>query len=155
MSELASAVAAERGRRWRIRRMSLIWKWQDSDRELIWSVNDMSESKMKPRLRAEELTGMISLPRDEVVSWENLSRCCFVPMSRNSVLYGSRSILLEFIQESMSEESIREYFKWRSWIWRSERKKAKCCTSVNGFVKLEMGFSIFAMASPRRDSFIH
>ena len=28
---------------------------------LILSVNDMSESKMKPRLRAEELNGMISL----------------------------------------------------------------------------------------------
>ena len=27
---------------------------------------DMSESKMKPRLRAEELTGMISLLRDTV-----------------------------------------------------------------------------------------
>ena len=58
---------------------------------------------MKPRLRAEELTGMISLPRDKVVSWENLSRCCFVPMSRNSV-FGWRSNSLEFIQESMSEK---------------------------------------------------
>ena len=43
----------------------------------------MSESKMKPRLRAEELTGMISLLRDKFVRSENLRRCCFVPMRRN------------------------------------------------------------------------
>ena len=54
----------------------------------------MSELKMKPRLRAEELTGMISLPRDKVVSSENLNRCCFAPMNRNSVLDGLRSNLL-------------------------------------------------------------
>ena len=35
---------------------------------------------MKPRLRAEELTGMISLLRDKLVRSENLRRCCFVPM---------------------------------------------------------------------------
>ena len=35
---------------------------------------------MKPRLRAEELTGMISLLRDKFVRSENLRRCCFVPM---------------------------------------------------------------------------
>ena len=87
----------------------------------------MSESKMKPRLRAEELTGMISLPRDKVVSRENLSRCCFVPMSKNSVLDGLRSNLLEFIQESMSEkvlesisseevefEGVKEMYSWVS-----------------------------------------
>ena len=39
---------------------------------------------MKPRLRAEELTGMISLLRDKLVRSENLRRCCFVPMRRNS-----------------------------------------------------------------------
>ena len=33
-----------------------------------------------------------------------MSRCCFVPMSKNSVLDGLRSNLLEFIQESMSEK---------------------------------------------------
>ena len=33
----------------------------------------MSESKMKPRLRAEELTGMISLLRDKLVRSENLN----------------------------------------------------------------------------------
>ena len=38
----------------------------------------MSESKMKPRLRAEELTGMISL-LNKFVRSENLRRCCFVP----------------------------------------------------------------------------
>ena len=32
---------------------------------------------MKPRLRAEELTGMISLLRDKFVRSENLRRCCF------------------------------------------------------------------------------
>ena len=53
----------------------------------------MSESKMKPRLRAEELTGMISLLRDKFVRSENLRRCCFVPMRRNSVLDGLRSSL--------------------------------------------------------------
>ena len=36
-------------------------------RELIWLEKDMSESKMKPRLRAEELTGMIALLRDKFV----------------------------------------------------------------------------------------
>ena len=50
----------------------------------------MSESKMKPRLRAEELTGMKSLLRDKFVRSENLGRCCFVPMRRNSVFDGSR-----------------------------------------------------------------
>ena len=38
-----------------------IWK----QLEFICSEKDMSESKMKPRLRAEELTGMISLLRDK------------------------------------------------------------------------------------------
>ena len=37
----------------------------------------MSESKMKPRLRAEELTGMISLLRDKFVRSENLRRFWF------------------------------------------------------------------------------
>ena len=62
----------------------------------------MSESKMKPRLRAEELTGMISLLRDKFVRSENLRRCCFVPIRRNSVLDGLRSSLFKFIQERMS-----------------------------------------------------
>ena len=34
---------------------------------------------MKPRLQAEELTGMISLLRDEFVRSENLRRCCCCP----------------------------------------------------------------------------
>ena len=51
---------------------------------------------MKPRLRAEELTGMISLLRDKFVRSENLRRCCFVPMRRNSVLDGLRSNLFKF-----------------------------------------------------------
>ena len=66
------------------------------------SEKDMSESKMKPRLRAEELTGMISLLRDKFIRSENLRRCCFVPMRRNSVLDGLRSNLFKFIQERMS-----------------------------------------------------
>ena len=57
---------------------------------------------MKPRLRAEELTGMISLLRDKLVRSENLRRCCFVPMRRNSVFDGLRSSLFKFIQERMS-----------------------------------------------------
>ena len=61
----------------------------------------MSESKMKPRLRAEERTGMISLLRDKFVRSENLRRC-FVPMKRNSVLDGLRSSFFKFIQERMS-----------------------------------------------------
>ena len=51
--------------------------------------------KMKPRLRAEELTGMISLLRDKFVRSENLRRCCFVPIRRNSVLDGSEK---QFVQ---------------------------------------------------------
>ena len=69
---------------------------------VICSEKDMSESKMKPRLRAEELTGMISLLRGKFVRSENLRRCCFVPIRRNSVLDGLRSNLFKFIQERMS-----------------------------------------------------
>ena len=75
---------------------------QDLDTELICSEKDMSESKMKPRLRAKELTGMISLLRDKFVRSENLRRCCFVPIRRNSVIDGLRSSLFKFIQERMS-----------------------------------------------------
>ena len=57
---------------------------------------------MKPRFRAEELTGMISLLRDKFVRSENLRSCCFVPMRRNSVFDGLRSSLFRFIQERMS-----------------------------------------------------
>ena len=59
---------------------------------------------MKPRLRAEELTGMKSLLRDKFVRSKNLRRCCFVPMRRNSVFDGLRSSLFNFkyIQERMS-----------------------------------------------------
>ena len=56
----------------------------------------------EPRLRAEELTGMISLLRDKFVRSENLRCCCFVPIRRNSVLDGLRSRLFKFIQERMS-----------------------------------------------------
>ena len=57
---------------------------------------------MKPRLRAEELTGIISLLRDKLVRSEYLRRCCFVPMRRNSVFDGLRSSLFKFIHERMS-----------------------------------------------------
>ena len=57
----------------------------------------MSESKMKPKLQAEELTGMISLLRDKFVRSENLIRCCFVPIRRNSVFDGFRSSLFKFV----------------------------------------------------------
>ena len=40
----------------------------------------MPELKIKPRLRADELTGMISLPRDKFVRAENFRCCCFVPI---------------------------------------------------------------------------
>ena len=56
---------------------------------------------MKPRLRAEELTGMISLRRDKFASSENLRRC-FVTMRRNSVFDGLIRSLFKFIQERMS-----------------------------------------------------
>ena len=54
---------------------------------------------MKPRLRAEQ---MISLLRDKLVRSENLRRCCFVPIRRNSVFDGLRSSLFKFIQERTS-----------------------------------------------------
>ena len=57
---------------------------------------------MKPRLQAEELTGMISLLRDKFFRSENLRRCCFVPIRRKSVFDGLRSSLIKFIQEKMS-----------------------------------------------------
>ena len=52
---------------------------------------------MKPRLRAR--AEIISLPRDEVVGWKNVRRCC--AKSRNSALDGLKSILFEFIPKSM------------------------------------------------------
>ena len=50
---------------------------------------------MKPRLRAEELTGMISLLRDKFVRSENLRRCCFVPMRKK---FSFRWIEEQFVQ---------------------------------------------------------
>ena len=82
---------------------------------------DMSESKMKPRLRAEELTGMISLLRDKLVRSENLRRCCFVPMRRNSVFDGLRSSLFKFIQERMSLKVVVSVSRDRAEFCRGER----------------------------------
>ena len=62
----------------------------------------MSESKMKPRFRADELTGIVVSPRVREVRSVNLSRCDLVPMRRNSVLVGLRRSLLRFIQDRMS-----------------------------------------------------
>ena len=64
----------------------------------------MSESKMKPRLRAD---GMISLLRDKFVRSENLRCCCFVPIRRKSVFDGLRSSLFKFVQagENVNEHS--------------------------------------------------
>ena len=53
-------------------------------------------------LRAFVGSPMISLLRDKFVRSENLRRCCFVPMRRNSVFDGLRSSLFKFIQERMS-----------------------------------------------------
>ena len=62
----------------------------------------MSDSKMKPRLRADDIiAGRISLLKDKFVRSENFRRCCFVPRRRNSVLDGLRS-LFNFNQERMS-----------------------------------------------------
>ena len=66
---------------------------------------------MKPRLRAEELTGMISLLRDKFVRSENLRRCCFVPMRRNSVLDGLRSSFVQVHPEENVSESGVKCFK--------------------------------------------
>ena len=76
---------------------------------------------MKPRLRAEELTGMISLLRDKLVRSENLRRCCFVPMRRNSVFDGLRSSLFKFIQERMSLKVVVSVSRDRAEFCRSER----------------------------------
>ena len=57
---------------------------------------------MKPRLRAEDETGMMVSPRVSEVILENLRRCGLVPMSKNSVLDGFRRSLLRFIQDRMS-----------------------------------------------------
>ena len=62
----------------------------------------MSESKIKPRFRDDELTGMVVSPRVTELRSENLLRCESVPMRRNSVLDGFRRSLLRFIQEMMS-----------------------------------------------------
>ena len=94
---------------------------KDLETEFICSEKDMSESKMKPRLRAEELTGMISLLRDKFVRSENLRRCCFVPMRRNSVLDGLRINLFKFIQERMSVKVVVSVSRHRAEFVGSER----------------------------------
>ena len=86
---------------------------------------------MKPRLRVEELTGMISLLRDEFVRSDNLRCCCFVPMRRNSVLDELRSSLFKFIKERMSVKvlvsvsrytaefvGVKEMYSWVSSVYK-------------------------------------
>ena len=76
---------------------------------------------MKPRLRVEELTGMISLLRDKFVRSENLRHCCFVPIRRNSALDGLRSSLFKFNQERMSVKVVvsvsRDRAELLSWAY--------------------------------------
>ena len=60
----------------------------------------MSESKMKPRLRAE--WDEVIAERYKFVRSENLKRCCFVPMRRNSDFDRLRSSLFKFIQKRMA-----------------------------------------------------
>ena len=63
-----------------------------------------ADIKIKPRLRAViELTEIVVFPSKREVVSANLSRCCLVPISKNSVLEGLSKSLLRFIQESMSE----------------------------------------------------
>ena len=62
----------------------------------------MSESKIKPRFRDDELTGMVVSPRVTELRSENLLRCESVAVRRNSVFDGFRSRLLRFIQDKMS-----------------------------------------------------
>ena len=53
-----------------------------------------------PRLRADELTGMISLLTDKFV--RKIETLLFVSMRRNSVFDGLRSSLFNFTQERIS-----------------------------------------------------
>ena len=58
--------------------------------------------RVKDEAKIASRDGMISLLRDKFVRSENLRRCCFVPMRRNSVFEGLRRSLFKFIQERMS-----------------------------------------------------
>ena len=71
----------------------------------------MSESKMKPRFRADVLTGIVVLPREIEVTSESFFLCCGVPIRSNSVLDGFSMSLLLCVHETMSlkaEERISE-----------------------------------------------
>ena len=105
---------------------------------------------MKPRLRAEELTGMISLLRDKFVRSENLRRCCFVPIKRNSVLDGLRSSLFKFIQERMSVKvvvsvsrhraefvGVKEMYSWVSSAYKWYLREFFEITEPRGVVYIE------------------
>ena len=96
-----SCGSRKRGRRWQIRWMSLMWKWQDLDTELIWSEKAMSESVKDETKIASRWLGWYHC-WDKFVRSENLRRCCFVPLRRNSVFDGLRSSLFKLIQDRMS-----------------------------------------------------
>ena len=66
---------------------------------------------MKPKFRADVLTGIVALPREIEVTSESFFLCCEVPIRRNSVLAGFSMSLLFCVQETMSlkaEERIPE-----------------------------------------------
>ena len=66
-------------------------------------MNEREESKMKPRLRAEEQGVMDCSGEIESEGLEILDSCWGSPISKNSVLVGFRVRRLAAIQEEMSE----------------------------------------------------
>jgi len=66
---------------------------------------------MKPKFRADVLTGIVVLPREIEVTSESFFLCCEVPIRSNSVLDGLNMSLLLCVQETMSlkaEERVSE-----------------------------------------------
>ena len=104
--ELVSAMAAARGRPWRIRaddsdvKMTRFW-----NRVYLFTKRHVKLKDYAIRLRAEELTGIISFLRDKCVRSVTMRRYCFVPMRRPSVFQHDDldlSNLFKIIQERMS-----------------------------------------------------
>ena len=66
---------------------------------------------MKPKFRADVLTGIVVLPREIEVTSESFFLCCEVPIRSNLVLDGLIMSLLLWVQETMSlkaEERVSE-----------------------------------------------
>ena len=92
---------------------------------------------------------MISLLRDKFVRSENLRRCCFVPMRRNSVLDGLRSNLFKFIQERMSVKVVVSVSRHRAefvgvkemYSWVSSAYKWYLCMVNVQMVFVQMVYS--------------